>query len=187
MSAQETKNQYREQAKLHRERRPIDEAEFEAVVDIFFDYFKPEKDQVISGYWPNGNEFDIRFLLDEIVNRELTCALPVLEKDRVLTFRQWSHDAKMKDNQFGVLEPQETEELIPDIVLAPLLAHDQKGYRLGYGGGYYDATIAKLREEREIKYIGIGYADQAVLFTLPNEEHDVPLDFYLSPQGVKEF
>jgi 5-formyltetrahydrofolate cyclo-ligase len=93
----------------------------------------------------------------------------------------------MKEAAFDIQEPQYGDVVKPDMVLAPLLAFDQKGYRLGYGGGYYDATIQALRKQKEITYIGVGYAEQAVLFKLPREAHDIPLDYMLTPQGVIDF
>ena len=137
---EEQKQAYREHARDHRDRLERDETDFESVVDVFFEYFKPPKDQIIAAYWPAGKEFDCRFLLDELVKQEYRCALPCVEKEsRVLTFRSWVHDTEMHQGAFGIQEPADSEDVQPDIVLAPLLAFDQKGYRLGQGGGYYDA------------------------------------------------
>lgn len=182
------KENYREHATTHRDRMDVDETDFEAIIDIFMNEFKPSKDQIISAYWPINKEFDVRFLLDELVNQGFTCALPCVQKgSRILTFKKWSHDTKMVQGAFDILEPEDGEELIPDVIIAPLLAFDQKGYRLGYGGGYYDATIESLRSQKEIIYIGAAFAEQAVLFKLPREEHDIPLDYMLTPKGVIDF
>ena len=184
----EQKQAYRDHARDHRDRIERDETDFETIIDIFFDYFKPEKDQTIAAYWPAGKEFDTRFLLDELVKQGYQCALPVASKEsRVMAFKKWTHDIAMTKGEWGVPEPEGGEELTPDIVIAPLLAFDQKGYRLGQGGGHYDSTIESLRQNKEIIYIGIGYAEQAVLFKLPTEEHDVPLDYVLTPKGVTDF
>lgn len=178
----------REHARDHRDRLERDETDFETIIDIFFEYFKPTKDQIIAAYWPVDKEFDCRFLLDELVKQSFQCALPCVEKDsRVLTFRSWNHETEMKKEEFGIQEPQNSDVLIPHIVIAPLLAFDQKGYRLGQGGGYYDATLEALRKENDITYIGVGYAEQAVLFKLPAEGHDIPLDYVLTPKGVTDF
>lgn len=182
------KQNYREHAKAHRDRLDVDQTDFETIIDIFLSEFKPSKDQIISAYWPMGKEFDTRFLLDELVKQGFTCALPCVEKHtRMLTFKKWSHDTKMVQGAFDVMEPEEGEELIPDIVIAPMLAFDQKGYRLGYGGGYFDTTLENLREQKDITYIGIGFAEQAVLFKLPREDHDIPLDYMLTPKGIIDF
>ena len=182
------KRAYRDHARDHRDRLDRDQTDFETVIDVFFDNFTPAKHQTIAAYWPSGKEFDCRFLLDELVNQGFTCALPCVEKNsRVLSFRSWTDETEIKEEEFGIQEPQNSNIVMPDIVIAPLLAFDQKGYRLGQGGGYYDATIAHLRTQKEITYIGIGYAGQAVLFKLPREEHDIMLDYMLTSQGVIDF
>lgn len=187
-SAKEQKQAYRDHARLHRDRTDRDQTDFETVIDVFFKNFEPNKDQVIAAYWPAGKEFDCRFLMDELVKQGFQCALPRVVKDsRILEFVEWSHDTKMTQGAFDIEEPEEGNILVPDIVIAPLLAFDQKGYRLGQGGGYYDATLESLRTQKDITYIGIGYAEQAVLFKLPREDHDIPLDYMLSPKGVIDF
>ncbi|MCI5060800.1 MAG: 5-formyltetrahydrofolate cyclo-ligase [Alphaproteobacteria bacterium] len=186
---QEQKQTYREQARLHRDRLAVTQSDYEQVIDVFFDYFNPPENAAIATYWPVGKEFDCRYLLDECLSRSHVCALPVIENgSRLLKFHAWNHDCEMKENALGILEPQNTEEVTPDYIIAPLLAFDQKGNRLGQGGGYYDATLAHLREGgEEVQFIGIGYAEQAVLFNLPVEEHDQKLDYMLTPNEVIEF
>jgi len=184
----EQKETYRKQARLHQERRAVDQSDFEKIVDVFFDDFDLEEGQSVALYWPFKKEFDCRALMDELIQQGVTVALPVMQKDtRILDFVQWTHDTEMKKNDIGIMEPQGAQSITPDIVIAPLLAFDQKGYRLGQGGGYYDTTIAALREKQDTPFIGIGYFDQAVLFDLPREEHDIRLDYLLTPDGIKEF
>lgn len=182
------KQEMREQARLHRDRLDVDETVYESIIEVFFNELDVSSDKIISLYWPVGKEFDGRYLMDELVKRNFTCVLPVASREtRVMKFRQWMHDTPMGNGDFGVPEPKEGVELLPDVVLAPLLAFDQKGYRLGQGGGHYDATLGNLREQKPVKYIGLGYAEQAVLLKLPREEHDIPLDAMLTPQGLIEF
>ncbi len=188
MNKQEQKQACREQACAHRDRIDRDQTDFETIIEVFFENFTPNKNQTIALYWPAGKEFDCRFLMDELVKQGVHCALPCVVKDtRVMGFIEWSHDTKMREGAFGIQEPEEGAVVIPDIIIAPLLAFDQKGYRLGQGGGYYDATLEALRRQKEITYIGLGYAEQAVLLKLPREEHDVPLDYILTPKGVINF
>jgi len=85
------------------------------------------------------------------------------------------------------MEPVSENYIDPDILLIPLLAFDQRGARLGYGKGHYDATLAELKKRKQITAIGIGYAQQAVLFKLPSEDHDEELDMVITPQFVKRF
>jgi 5-formyltetrahydrofolate cyclo-ligase len=180
---------YRKQARLHRERRHIDESDFERVIDVFDAHFSLPDNAVIAGYWPKGREFDCRFLLDELNSRGHICVLPVIgDESRIMRFARWQPDEEMHVNKFGIFEPKSDDYKDPDIVLAPMLAFDQRGFRLGQGGGFYDATMADLKARKNnVRYIGLGYMDQAVLFKLPAEAHDIKLDAVLTPQGVKEF
>ncbi|HPD83790.1 MAG: 5-formyltetrahydrofolate cyclo-ligase [Alphaproteobacteria bacterium] len=188
MNKQQEKQNYREHARAHRDQMDVDATDFEAVIDIFFKEINPPQNQIISLYWPVDKEFDCRFLMDELVKKGFQCALPCIQKEtRVLTFKTWTHDTKMASGAFDIPEPVEGEEVVPDIVIAPLLAFDQKGYRLGTGGGYYDTTLEHLRAQKDVTYMGIGFAEQAVLFKLPREDHDIPMDYMITPQGVIDF
>ena len=184
----EQKKVYREQAIAHRKRLDTDLAGAEYIINVFFNHFEPSKDQVIAAYFPMKKEFDVRFLMDELVTRGYQCALPIVEKEtRILQFAPWTPDSEMSEGAFGFMEPVSPTRLDPDFILAPLLAFDQQGNRLGQGGGYYDATLRYWRAQKEITFIGVGYAQQAVLFGLPVEAHDEKLDYVLTPKEVKGF
>jgi 5-formyltetrahydrofolate cyclo-ligase len=183
------KQDLREQAILHRDRiRPEDE-DVENMSFVFFGHVKPKKGQVVAGFWSKEKELNTAFLIDDLFKEAMTVALPVVEKGRrELTFRTWDGKADLVKGAFGVFEPPESgETVIPDIVMVPFLAFDRRGYRLGYGGGYYDATLEKLRSVKEILAVGVGYAAQAVLFNLPTEPHDQPLDLIVTPNGAHDF
>lgn len=107
-----------------------------------------------------------------------------------MRFSRWTEDTKMHKSAFGVMEPvtdEETDWVDPDIVLVPLLAFDRRGHRLGNGGGHYDATLADLRARKEVLAVGIGYAQQAVLFNLPAGPHDQRLDWIITPKEARAF
>ncbi|MCB1721813.1 MAG: 5-formyltetrahydrofolate cyclo-ligase [Rhodospirillales bacterium] len=175
----------RDQARRHRTLTDIRDEDIEAATPLFFDAIKPQAGQVIAAYWPKGREFDPTGILERALNENLTCALPKVEVDtKILRFIQWDHKTKLVKGAFGILEPEEGEELQPDIFLVPMLAFDRKGHRLGQGGGYYDATLAQARTQKDITAIGIAYASQAVLFNLPVEDHDQQMDWILTPQGI---
>ncbi len=184
----EEKQTFRDQARTHRAQLTVNPMDFESVIEVFLKEIKPQKQQKIALYWPVGTEFDGRFLLDELSGRGFECLLPkVSDGTRVLSFVARSDDCRMAESAFGVLVPQNGEVKSPDIVLAPLLAFDRKGVRLGQGGGYYDATIEALRADGDILYAGLCYGEQAVLFNLPKEGHDQLLDCVVTPQGVTWF
>ena len=184
----ENKETLRQQARAHLEHLPPDLAAPEEAAARFFEVLKPRQGQVVAGYWPNGKEYDVRYILDDLLKEGVTCALPVVQKDSlVLGFHKWDEDVPLEKGAFGIMEPQGSVPVDPDIVLVPLMAFDRRGYRLGHGGGYYDATLAALRAQKDILAAGVGYSEQAVLFPLPVEEHDQRLDLIVTPGAVHDF
>lgn len=181
------KSSLRHEAIRHRDFIDPVEDNPEDAVQIFLESVKPEKRQIISAYWPKGREFDCRPVLDEIMKIGCVCALPVVKKNlRVLSFARWSEGDELVAGAFDVMEPAKKDFITPDIVIVPMLAFDRHGYRLGYGGGYYDATLIDLREKHDVMAVGMAYGQQAVLFNLPREEHDQPLDWIITPQNAIE-
>lgn len=142
-------------------------------------------DSVVAGFWPMREEIDVLPLLTAVVEVGATAALPVVgARDAALTFRHWRPGMTMEDGPFGTRHPPHTEEEVrPTIVLVPLLAFDRTGGRLGYGGGFYDRTLAALRLTSDILSIGVAYAGQEVP-VVPKEWHDEPLDWIATEQGV---
>ncbi len=182
------KSEIRKNAKAHLEKiNPLEEQP-DLVIDKFFNNVDIDDNAVIAAYWPLGHEFDPTGLLEEAHRRKTICALPIVQQGtKILSFHQWAPDTSMKKASFGIMEPQNTPALSPDILLVPLLAFDRQGYRLGKGGGYYDATLEYMRSQKQILAIGLGYASQAVLFSLPREPHDQKLDAVLTPQEFLRF
>jgi len=185
------KDLLRDQARKHRARMVSDSAAFEAVRDHFFAALSPPPSAVIAAYWPKGREFDPIPVLEQALENGHICALPVVQADsKILRFMPWTRHTPLAKGAFGILEPAQGagEDFIePDIIIVPLLAFDRRGHRLGQGGGYYDATLAHLRTKKNVIAVGVGYADQAVLFPLPAEEHDQKLDWIITPQGAQKF
>ncbi|MCB1531311.1 MAG: 5-formyltetrahydrofolate cyclo-ligase [Alphaproteobacteria bacterium] len=158
---------------------------------LFYEKISPSKDQVIAGYWPIEREFDAALILDHLDQEGFSCCLPIVQKDtREMKFAPWTKTSDMEKGAFDVLQPIVKDEgswVEPDIVLVPLLAFDRRGYRLGYGGGYYDATLKALRARKTIIAVGVAYAQQACLFNLPTDEHDEKLDWVITPQEAHSF
>jgi len=187
-----SKESLRFEAIRHRERIHVFSNEDpEAVCALFFDAIKPQKGQKMALYWPKDKEFDPGPVMERLLREGFVCALPVIKKgEKELSFARWKDGDPLVSGPFDVQQPavdEGTEWVEPDIVVVPLLAFDRKGYRLGYGGGYYDATLRTLRQKKKIVAVGVGFAQQAVIFNLPVEEHDEKLDWVITPQKSHYF
>jgi 5,10-methenyltetrahydrofolate synthetase len=147
-------------------------------------------DVVIGAYWPIKGEFDplpalYRWkedgeLLDQPQPRRI--GLPVIDKvSKTLTFHAWYPGCPMEEDAFGIPKPKDTELLVPTLLFVPCVGYGPGGYRLGYGGGFYDRTLASLRPRPFT--VGLGFA-QGFLPDLEPEAHDVPLDAILNDHGV---
>jgi len=114
--------------------------------------------QVIAAYWPLADEPDLRPLLAQWVHAGLTVALPVIvERQAPLRFRVWTPQALMQTGAYGIAEPQSGIFVVPDVLLVPTLGYTGQAERLGYGGGYYDRTLAALRAQNH-PHIALGIA-----------------------------
>ena len=141
----------------------------------------------VSGFHPHGSEIDTRQLLGKLAGEGWTTALPVVvAKRQPLIFRRWLPGEPMEVGVMKILVPLASAlEVEPDVLLVPLLAFDKAGYRLGYGGGFYDATLAALRAKKKIIAIGIGFSDQEVAH-VPHEKHDIKLDYVMTELGIQK-
>ncbi len=143
---------------------------------------------LIAGFAPIGDEIDIWPLLHHLHEQGRQIVLPVVTAPAVpLIFRRWTPDTAMETDRYGVSYPAQGEPLTPTCVLVPLLAFTRGGERLGYGGGYYDRTLAELRAglrlQSELFACGVAYAGQEVA-DLPTDDYDERLDGILTE---KEF
>ena len=140
---------------------------------------------VISAYFPIGDELDPRPVMEALALRMAgTLCLPVMiAPGKPLLFRAWGPGEETVKRMWGIREPQpDAPEVVPDLLFVPLLAIDRQGYRLGYGGGFYDRTIAKLRKIKRIIAIGVAY-DEQVVDAVPHAAYDEPVDYILTPSG----
>jgi 5-formyltetrahydrofolate cyclo-ligase len=139
----------------------------------------------ISGFFPYKSEIDTRPLLGQLAGEGWTTALPiVIAVGEPLIFRSWYPGQPTVPGMWDIPQPTEDSPLIePDVLLVPMLAFDRKGYRLGYGGGFYDRTLALLRQEKSVTAIGVAFAGQEV-DSVPRDAHDQPLDFIMTEKEV---
>ncbi len=140
---------------------------------------------IVGGYWPIGTELDVRPLLAALHERGHVCALPVAHRRQPLTFHRWRPQDRLVPGVFGTLVPDtHTPAVVPDVWLAPVLAFDRWGHRLGYGGGYFDRTVPAIRAQKPLLVVGIAYAEQQV-DKVPADEYDQPLDWIVTPKGAQ--
>jgi 5-formyltetrahydrofolate cyclo-ligase len=144
----------------------------------------------VSAYWPMPGEFDVRPILHALSRRGHPCVLPVVvTKGQALAFRVWRPDSVLVFEGFGVLTPPASApERRPDLLLVPLLAFDAAGFRLGYGGGYYDRTLEMLRADGRPRplAVGIAFSGQEVA-AVPHGPRDQRLDALASEAGLRSF
>jgi 5-formyltetrahydrofolate cyclo-ligase len=134
-------------------------------------------------YWPFRAEFDPRPLVDWAVEAGRTVALPVVvEKKAPLEYRAWRPGEKLVDGVWNIPVPEKRELVTPTVVLAPLVGFDPACYRLGYGGGYFDRTLAALQPKPVA--IGVGFAVQE-LETIHPQPFDIPMDLIVTEKGVR--
>lgn len=138
---------------------------------------------VFGLYWPFKAEFAIRPLMRELHERGGYPALPhVAEPRQPLEFRRWHPAVDMVRGVYNIPVPQNTAVVAPDVLIVPVVGFDAEGYRLGYGGGYYDRTIASLRHRPLL--IGVGY-ELSRLDTIFPQEHDIPMDYVVTEAGIQ--
>lgn len=138
---------------------------------------------VVSGYKALGSELDPSPLLRKLELAGAEICFPRVESDTELSFRRAKTASDFELNERGIEEPsRSTKHVTPTLVLAPLLAFDAAGSRLGYGGGYYDRALAKLRSEGRVFVCGLAYAEQEVIH-IPTEPTDISLDWLVTPEN----
>lgn len=185
MDLKSKKTRARLQAKVRRAYADNDAASVELLKHFPIDKFRSK---VIAGFWPMGNEIDIRLLLHNLSDMgEALCLPSIARKGHPLVFRCWTSGDDLKRGPHGTREPLKgRNELRPDIILVPLLAFTDQGDRIGYGGGYYDRTLTVLKARRDVFACGVAYAAQQADY-LPVDDHDVRLDGLLTENGFTEF
>jgi 5-formyltetrahydrofolate cyclo-ligase len=141
---------------------------------------------IVAGYWPIREEFDCKPLLILLMDSMQPVCLPVvLGEGLPLDMRLWEQGAPLYPSGFGTLAPSEIAPKVqPDVVIMPLLGFDSQGTRLGYGGGFYDRTLAAMRKRPRL--IGFAFAAQE-LPAIPREPHDQPLDVLITEAGIRTF
>lgn len=140
---------------------------------------------IVGGYWPIVTEADVRPLLARLEERGVICALPVVTAPGAeLEFRRWGVLDNLEPGPLETSHPTaDAPVVIPDVLLVPLLAFDEDGFRLGQGGGYYDKTLAAMRRKGSVKAVGVGFSVQKAAH-VPRDDRDEPLDWVLTEESL---
>ena len=146
-----------------------------------------DSSMAVAGYWPLADEIDVRPLMIRVFEASRPVALPVVIAPAApLIFRRWQPDMVLDAGVFGTRHPRPQEpEIPPQTLLVPLLAFDDQGFRLGWGGGFYDRTLADLRAARPVIAIGVAYQGQRVGH-VPHTPEDEPMDWIITDEAILE-
>ncbi len=135
--------------------------------------------KIIGGYYPYNYEFDILEIIKKLEKKNYLISLPKIKKNFEMNFFPWSTKQPLEINKFGIPEPTSNKIVYPNILLVPLVAYDEKLNRIGYGGGFYDRYIRKIKKRKKIVTIGLAYSFQKV-FKISTNKTDMRLDFIIT-------
>ena len=139
---------------------------------------KPSEKSV-GGYYPYNHEINVMDILRKLEKLNYKISLPKINKNFQMDFFYWSFNDPLKINRYGIPEPISNKKIFPSILLVPLVAFDKNFNRIGYGGGFYDRYIKKLKKNKNVITIGLAYSFQKVK-EIPINKHDAKLDFVVT-------
>ena len=136
----------------------------------------------IGAYYPVNYEIDCLNILNFLEDKKYSISLPVIKKNRDMNFYKWSFKDPLRISKFGIPEPLKLKIVKPDVLLIPLVAYDSRFYRIGYGGGYYDRYLTKIKKIKKIKSIGLAFSFQEVS-KIKIDKYDQKLDVILTEKS----
>lgn len=178
-----------ERARLISARLALDEetrAAYRALIDGHIERSFPDLTRgTVAICWPYKNEYDARFLANRLRKRGARTALPVvLGRGQAMIFRLWTPGDAMVKGVYDIPYPANGDPVDPDVALVPMNGFDIAGYRLGYGGGFFDRTLAGLRERRPGRPVAIGVTyEHARLESIDPQWFDIPMDYVVTERG----
>ena len=140
---------------------------------------------IIAGYYPSDYEADILKFLEKASKKKFKIVLPVIGSSNNMSYKPWVFNDPLYVNKFGILEPKNSrKEIIPDLIMVPLVAYDRHLNRIGYGKGYYDKSLQKINKiKKNIISLGIAYSFQKCK-KIPVNNHDFKLDYIFTEKGI---
>ena len=173
------KSQIRKKILKIRKRKKIKKFNFN--FDLILSILKKKNflGKIIGGYYPYNYEIDILKILQKFEKKKFIITLPKIKKNSQMDFYKWSINDPLAINKFGIPEPISERIKYPDVLLVPLVAFDKNCNRIGYGGGFYDRYITKIRKRKKILTIGFAYTFQKVK-KIPTNNYDIKLDIIIT-------
>ncbi|MDB5663529.1 5-formyltetrahydrofolate cyclo-ligase [Cypionkella sp.] len=152
--------------------------------ELLADVLAEHGGQALAGYMAMRTEADPMAAM--LAHQGPVCVPVIIGPGQALRFREWSPGCAMEIGAFGALIPAEGAWIEPEVLIVPLVGFDARGFRLGYGGGFYDRTLQGLRLKRATLAVGFGFSAQE-LAEVPIDEFDQRLDMMVTEAGVRRF
>ena len=141
------------------------------------------KKKIVGGYYPVNFEIDILHIFKELEMKGIQLCLPSIKKNNEMDYYSWSTKNLLKLNKYGIPEPEQIKKVIPDIIFVPMVAFDNRLFRIGYGGGYYDRYIGKISNKKNLLKVGIAHSCQKIN-RVPTNNYDKKLDIIITEKYV---
>ena len=166
-------------------RKKNDEKKLQINFQDIYDILKKSKSKgkIVGGYYPYNYEVDTTKILKEFEKKKYLISLPKIKKNFQMDFFHWSTNDPLSINKYGIPEPTSNKKVFPNILLVPLVAFDSDLNRIGYGGGFYDRYIDKIKKNQKITTIGLAYSFQKVK-KVPINKYDFKLDHIVTNKGI---
>ena len=157
---------------------------FNLIFKLIREHFYKKK-ITIAGYYPSNYEVNILSFLEKVSKKKFKIALPVINASGGMSFSSWIFKEPLYVNKFGILEPKSSKKkIIPDLIMIPLVAFDNRLNRIGYGKGYYDRSLKKINKiKKNAISLGIAYSFQKCQ-KIPTNKHDFKLDYIFTEKGI---
>ena len=150
-------------------------------------YFFLKKNKInfknVGGYYPCNYEIDDLEIINFLRKKKIKISLPIVGKNNQMNFYEWLKNDPLKINKYGIAEPISLKKIYPDIIFVPLVAYDADLNRLGYGGGYYDRYLDKIKNIKKVLKIGLAFSYQK-LKKIPINIHDKKLDLIVTEKEI---
>ena len=157
---------------------------FHLIFNLIRKHF-PNKKIIIGGYYPSNYEVNILNFLEEASKKKFKIVLPVVQSSTLMRFKPWKIKEPLYVSKFGILEPEnKKQEITPDFIIVPLVAFDDQLNRIGYGKGYYDRSLRKIKKiKKKAVFLGMAYNFQKDK-NIPTNKYDFKLDYIFTEQGI---